>query len=426
MSQADPIDADAVDTSIDKLSDGKWTVKYTVEKAVTKITFLSNPDKSRIERWHPLSSEFEVFYHKNQEYIARKDRAKFNEISLLLTPNYKHLPKDYAPFSPYSDGGILFHTRRFFACIDSCPDDLNSWKITLTIPNDNHIILDGKLFNSMASWYDKNDGKSVYVGKQIPVETDSSLTLIDAGLPEKILTSLNSDIPKMMDFFKSKLGKLPYDDKPTLFASYAKVNGSSRQGGVSPNQIYVHWNKNNLDTSVENKKFIYDTLWFFAHEAAHLYQINGHLSENANESWLHEGHADFLASNALKFLYPNSTDYINSKFNKIKTGCANGLQDIALVDAANFGNFRLLYSCGFLIHKGIEHAFKKENKNGQAAYIIWDQFRTEVKNGSEKGQPTFLKVVDKYTDKTISGKITHFINVKHGNPDKAINALLAL
>ena len=46
-------------------------------------------------------------------------------VKFTLTPTYRHLSKDYAPFSPFSDGGLLFHSGRFFACADECADSDN-------------------------------------------------------------------------------------------------------------------------------------------------------------------------------------------------------------------------------------------------------------------------------------------------------------
>ena len=37
------------------------------------------------------------------EYIVRKDRREFTRVIFTLTPTYRHLSGDYAPFSPFSD-----------------------------------------------------------------------------------------------------------------------------------------------------------------------------------------------------------------------------------------------------------------------------------------------------------------------------------
>lgn len=418
----------AIDTTITKSNKGTWTVTYEVAQPVKKLAFIRNPDNSRIERWHPVSSEFEIYYENKKEYIAKKNRSDFEKVAFTLTPTYKHLSKDYAPFSPFSDGGMLFHSGRFFTCIDSCENVTNSWKFTVNIPNGEHVILNGKLIKSAAHWLDSDDGTNVYVGKQIPIETDAFVAIIDDGLPPKIQASLSADIPKMMAYFEDKLGKLPGDTKPMLLASYAMVKGQSSQGGTLPNQIFMHWDKDDLSTSVQSERFLNDTLWFFGHEAGHLFQRAeiGLLADNPNQSWIHEGHADMLAADVLKTLYPQSRNYVEVKIERMKSSCAKGLKDFALVDAAEIGQFGYYYTCGMVIHEAIEQVFMKQNKNEHSAYAIWNRFRLAVENGKEVGQNTFLDIADKMTKRKISDKIINFISTKHQDPTANMAGLTIL
>jgi len=417
-----------VDTQVTKSGEGIWTVTYQPEQPAKKLAFVRNPDKSRIARWHPVSSEFEIYYENNQEYIAKKNRNSFNQVTLTLTPTYKHLSKDYAPFSPFSDGGMLFHSGRLFTCIDTCENEINRWKFKISIPDGEHAIINGELHHSSAQWFDHDDGMNVYVGKQQPVETKAFIAVIDLGLPPEIQTSLSADIPRMMSYFEDKLGKLPHSTKPMLFASYAKVKGGSSQGGTLPNQIFMHWDKDDLETSVQSEKFIKDTLWFFGHEAGHLYQRGsiGILADNPNQSWIHEGHADMLAANVLKTLYPQSASYVDAKFARMKASCANGLKEFALVDAAKIGKFGYYYTCGIVIHQAIEELFnnQSESQKEHSAYIIWNRFRSDVVSGKEEGKNTFLNITDQVTKSSISKKILQFISSSHETPEKVIADLV--
>jgi len=414
-----------VDTLITKSSKGTWTVNYEIAQPVKRLAFIRNPDKSRIERWHPVSTEFEIYYENEKEYIAKKNRSTFEKVAFTLTPTYKHLSKDYAPFSPFSDGGMLFHSGRLFTCVDSCENKTNSWKFTINIPNDEHVIINGKLLKSTAHWLDSDDGTNVYVGKQKAIETDAFIAVIDMGLPAKIQTSLSADIPKMMAYFEKKLGRLPNATKPMLFASYAMVKGHSSQGGTLPNQIFMHWNKDDLNTSVQNEKFLHDTLWFFGHEAGHLFQradINL-LADNPNQSWIHEGHADMLAADVLNTLYPRARNYVDTKITRMKNSCAKGLKEFALVDAAKIGQFGYYYTCGMVIHQAIEQVFIKQNQSEHSAYAVWNNFRLAVQRGKEVGQKTFLDTADKLTKHKISEKIITFISSKHETPESIITDL---
>ena len=100
--------------------------------------------------WIPVSDEFHVIYSEGQEYLLRKDGAIFSEVSVRLTPTYTHLAKDYAPFSPFSDGGVLIYTGRLFACANTCDDNSNQWQFSLQVPDNEHILIDGQTAGELA------------------------------------------------------------------------------------------------------------------------------------------------------------------------------------------------------------------------------------------------------------------------------------
>ncbi|WP_371188261.1 hypothetical protein [Thalassotalea maritima] len=411
-----------VDISIVKSKDGKWTLTYQTLEPASRLSFIRNPDDSRIERWQPKTSDFEMVVIESQEFLVKKDGSSFTKVSLELTPTYKHLSKDYAPFSPYSDGGTLIYTGRLFACVERCGVDVNQWHFSLQAPEGEHIIVAGKVHTGTVNWVDSNDGMNVYVGSQHPIVTDNVIAVIDRGLPERIKLSLDADIPKLMNYFENKLGKLE-GEKPTLFASYANINGSSSQGGTLPNQIFMHWNLKNLDKKVNDHTFINDTIWFFAHEVAHLYQRSSksELYGEVSESWLHEGHADWLAALALLELYPNTDAYVSDKVDRFRAHCAKGLADFPLAKAADKGRFDLYYTCGLLIHQAIDLALKKDSN--EDIYSLWVAFRKQVEQGDLKGRETFLVQAEQWTSADLMNRIKQLIDTKVTRPEDILNQL---
>ena len=409
-----------VDISIVKSKSARWTLTYQTHKPASRLSFIRNPDDSRIERWKPNTVDFEIVSIENQEYLTRKDGSKFTEVSLNLTPTYKHLSKDYAPFSPYSDGGALIYTGRLFACIDTCHDDVNQWKFSMQVPEGEHMIIDGKVRKGVANWVDGNDGMNVYVGPQMPIETQNVIAVIDAGLPEKIKLSLDSDIPKLMNYFESRLGKIE-GVKPMLFASYANIDGQSSQGGTLPNQVFMHWDLNNLDEKVNQDRFLNNTIWFFAHEVAHLYQRSStvEIYGESNESWLHEGHAEWLAALALLELYPETSEYVIDKIDRFRTDCAKGLADFPLVEAADKGRFDLYYSCGLLIHQAIDLALQKNGDKD--IYSLWVEFRRLVEKSDEKKSEVFLSHTEKSTSADLVRRIKDVIENGLRHSDDTLN-----
>lgn len=416
--------ASQVNIGIIKSKQQEWRLTYQLSEPATKLAFVRNPDDSRTTRWLPVTPGFTISIADGQEYLQRDDGAKFDSVTVRLTPTYKHLSKDYAPFSPYSDGGTLIYTGRLFACINTCEGDENQWPITMQVPKGEHMLVNGKLYPDKAFWVDSNDGMNVYVGTQQPVETENVWAIVDAGLPDNIKQSLDADIPELMHYFEQRLGK-NQGQKPALFASYANVDGHSSQGGTLPNQIFMHWNLNDLGDKVADDTFLNNTIWFFAHEVAHLYQRskNAEILGSPNESWLHEGHADWLAAKALLALYPQTTSYVENKIARFKSHCAAGLENMTLRSAADNGRFDLYYTCGLLIHQAIEEEFKKHGNKD--SFSAWEDFRTLAEKQGEHEASGFLNVVKANTSEAFVAKITSFITEQQENPVQALDLLNA-
>jgi len=402
-----------------KSQKGAWTVEYKTAEPVTRIVFNNSPNSSRAKRWSSESGEFQIRYKDGHESIHRKDGGAFSRALFNLTPTYTHLPKNYAPFSPLSDGGMIVHSGRFFACIGICDDTVNHWALSLTVPKDEHIILNGEVLIGFASWSDKNSGKSIYVGKQLPVETAGTLSIIDQGLPEQLQQSLDNNIPKLMVYFEEKLGKLDSQNKPTLFASYSKRPGKSSQGGTLPNQIFMHWDFDDLDEKVNTAAFLNDTLKLFAHEAAHFFQD---ALASTPDAWIHEGSADLFAYNALVELYPTSKTYVESQRTKSKRQCIDALKTVSLANASENGRFDMHYHCGMLIHQRVNEELS-ENNSSKTVYTLWQEYRERVKPDGSNGRLTFLDIVETYTSTIIRKKIEDFISKKHTDPSLAVKIL---
>ena len=133
-------------TEIEKHSSSHWTVNYQSNGPINAIMFASSPDNSRLKRWQPVLSEFSVNYINGREIVKRKDGNPFTSVRIKLTPSYIHLPKSYTPFSPFSDGGMLLHSARFFACPNICSGNENLWAIAVKAPVRDSIVLDGKAY----------------------------------------------------------------------------------------------------------------------------------------------------------------------------------------------------------------------------------------------------------------------------------------
>lgn len=364
---------------------GNWTAAYTLPAPATELVFSRSPDASRTTDWKAPEA-FEIINTENGERVRRRDGAPFSEVSLDMAPIYRDLPKDYGPFSPFGDGGILTYTGRFFACGGECIED--GWRMTLKAPGRN-ILLDGKQFSGAAEWLDTDDGRNVYIGDAKPVETADFVAILDATLPDAIRTQLASQLPAYLHHFAVRLGELPA--RPMLFASYdlAHPKGWGRQGGTLPGQVFVHFYGSAWPERMAKPGFAEDLAWHFAHEAAHLYQRQTYAASQSG-AWIHEGGADAFAALALRAT--GQADAANAIVNAAKAKCVTNLAGRSVHAALDAGEFEVAYACGVQANLALDAELRRIAPESDGLYSVWTAYRKRV-DGREATEEDFMATV---------------------------------
>lgn len=415
-----------VDTELTKTKEGLWVLTYRTGDKVKRIGFRRNPSDMRTKRWFAISPDFEVVVDNGKEYIQRIDGGAFKNVSLRLTATYAHIGKDYAPISPYSDGGALVHSGRLFACDDVCNDAVNKWPITVTVPENEFVIVNGQVYKDRVSWVDQNSGANIYIGAQKPTEEERFVSVIDKALPNKLKTAINQQIPALMQYFEQKLGKVN-GVKPMLYASYSNKPGQDSQGGTFLSQIFMHWDMDNLEKRVQNEHFFNNTLWFFSHEVAHFYQRtqqNEKLYGDYQHAWLHEGGAEYFASLAVTDLFKEQQSFVALNTDKHLKHCINGLAKTSLLEAAKSGQHKLYYSCGFLIHRMIDEETKQISNGQYTIFDVWLRFRELVEQGNKVGTDTFWLAVSSFVSKDAINQLKKLTTEKIDSPDTYMQTML--
>ena len=373
----------------------QWQVRYDFARPVDKLEFKSSPDDSRGRTWLP-DQGFEIVTTDHGEVARRKDGAQFRTVRFRMSPTYSVLPKEYAPFSPFGDGGMLFHTGRFFACQDRCPADA-AWTMYLSAATEDQIILDGKALKAQAHWTDRDDGRSIYVGKNAPQQTADFIAVLDTALPERIRSQLLAQLPEFMHLFSGKLGVLPI--RPMLFVSYdvSHPKGWGRQGGVLPGQVFVHFYGSKWPAEMEKPGFPDDLAWHFAHEAAHLYQ--GSTSTESGDAWITEGGAEAFAAMAMR---ADASAYVQSNQEEALGKCREFLKGRSVHDAIAAGTYDAAYSCGMLINLAIDSKVRLATKH-DGLYAVWRNYLQRArKKESVVSTAAYLEAVSDVGDADIA------------------------
>lgn len=384
--------------TMQKQNGTEWSVQYQLEKPTQRLAFVRNPDHTRVERWQPISDGFMVAVDTatGHEFISRRDGQPFSEVNIRLTPTYTPLLKDYAPFSPFTDGGMAWFSGRFKVCPLTCDDAMRlTYEFNMQAEPLDYIRLPGQNARQTASWQESpDDGLMVYVGPQAP-SVNGLETIIDPVLPPALQSSLQQDLPPLMDYFSARLGELSV--RPTIMASFSSTDDGryGQQGGVIGSQLFVHWYGHSLYERMQNADFVNETLWFFAHEVAHLFQ--GNLFYN-DDAWIHEGAAEYMAYEYLQS-QGVSASFLSQRLASALTLCEQPLTDDL---------FARHYACGLVVADRINQELKGSYPLG--LFRLWELYQLDVEqNPAEEGADTYFRILAELTSQRFANSIENYL-----------------
>ncbi len=377
-----------------------WEVRYALPHPAREMRF-SRVDRRgvRVAAWTPVQPEIAIVLEDGEEVVRRTDGAAFDHVAFRMKPLYVELEKDYAPFSPFGDGGLLLHSGRFHACAERCAGG-ETWRLTVTPPPGAHAIVDGQVVE-VARFEDGSDGTNVYVGRARPVETKDVLAVIDQAFPADARARLGSLLPKLMAFYGREFGAL--STRPMLFASRDEAHpggGYGFQGGTLPGQVFMHLYGRN--EAFGTPAFAARMDWFFAHEAAHLYQGYPSLAD-AGDAWIHEGGADALAAVALQELGVIGREAVDERMRSSVDACATGIARQPLNRAHTNGAHDNFYACGFVMQMAVDAAARRASGGACGLACVWRDFQARVAAGDAWNTDTFAMVVARRADAATAG-----------------------
>lgn len=405
--------------------DGYWKVAYRLAQPTPALTLVRTPDDARHMRWRIASSGFEIGTSNDYDVISRTNGGEFSSVEILVPATYVPLPKDYAPFSLFSDGGLLIHSGRFQACptgaLQTIDDCHGPWLMTITAPPDARILLNGKMYDRSAQWSDSDDGTKVYVGTASLRSTSNFIGIVDPALPPVIAELLSALLPDLMEHFAQRLPQL--QQRPMLFASYDPnyEKGHGRQGGTLPGQVFMHFYGPGWEAVTPDDNTPEEIAWFFAHEVGHLFQhdVVGALKS----SWIHEGAAEAFAYFVLANSETVSVEYLAMRRQRAFDGCRDALSDGTLYNAAERDSFSDYYQCGLIMFLAIDAAIRVKSNDQQDLFDFWATLISDPRKNIAWDSREFLRQVENSADPFLAKQLLSLVFDKQDDPTAALDSL---
>ncbi|MFO1493461.1 MAG: hypothetical protein U1F26_02230 [Lysobacterales bacterium] len=401
----------------------RWEAGYTLAQPARELRFAREDRQGhRVHDWTPLDPGVELAQVDGVEVVRRKDGEAFTTVAFRMQPRYRPLEKDYAPFSPFGDGGLLIHSGRFHACPGSCAEvEDAAWRIRVQPPAGAHVIVHGEI-QASADFIERDDGTNVYVGQATPVETDEVIAVVDQAFPPEARDGLNTLFPRLMAYYRGELGALAR--KPMLFASRDADypdGGYGYQGGTLPNQVFMHLY--GRTEAFDRADFTQRMDWFFAHEAAHLYQRPRPLA-STGDNWIHEGGAEAMAALALRKLELLSTEALAERLAGSVDACSAGLGGRPLDTSAEAGRFDNFYSCGLLLQMLIDADARRASAGQCSLWCVWRDFLSRVDAGEPWSTDTFLAAAGQHVDASTLAFTADAVHLAIADPAPTLRARL--
>ena len=403
------------------------TARYELQKAVPALHYERELGGYRAETWAAVDPTFRWVVEGEGERLERSDGQPFDVVEISMPIDYRSLPKSYAPFSPFSQDGFLLHSGQFHVCLTGPCEEPSALAVTIQAQGET-IGVYGQRFTAETEFVSRDSGTNVFVGGLLPVDADGFVAIIDPGLPASVRTHLGRSLPQAMRYFEEVYGAL--SAKPELYVSIdsrpARRGRNSTQGGTLPNQIFMHLDGEGAQQRVSDEQpFWLD--WFFAHEAAHLFQRNGAGLQAFDDkaAWIHEGGADAMAAVALAGRGDSEQTYVVGRLQEAHSACEEGLVETTLDRASAEGRFDLHYQCGLLIWLALDEILHSAGEDG--LHSLNKLFFERVRADQVWSTEVFLRTAGELgVGSARLGTIRELSNGEYDNPSMRLKAVARL
>ena len=339
----------------------KWRLDIDLFEPQSALMFSRSKHDYRAQTYIPLSPGVDL------KRIGGFDTLIFDagvtKASFEITPFTQTLPGTYTHFIPFSDGGQAVYLGGFellrVANVQAVTDlqgDLDSWDgeqfdIPVHLKSDTDILLNGEILPGSAETSIHGNGPYAYIGPAELVEEKSFSGVLDPGLPNWLVETLDDDLSKIFSGLEDGFG-CGLENKATIMFAFRgfETEGFSNTGGVLPGGLMV------LEASGDamrepNERLRGYLQWFLTHEATHLFQHpEGVTYADKSDSWILEGGANAITHGLLDTLKTVPNDIIQSRYRDEFEYCAASIQNSSMAEIT-LRNDQSHYDCGDFIFR---------------------------------------------------------------------------
>lgn len=358
--------------------EGALVATWSLPESVDSFEFFPEamPKTQRLEEWSWNSDEW-VF---DGQKITKADGAAFDEFSFVLNAATKFYDRKYVPVERVGDEGWAISSSAF------APYGASHLLKFSGFPSNFVVYANGKQ-QLLDTAFQGDQAGVVYIGPPEQVSAGAATMIAGNNIPEWLVSKVSRDLETASERITERLGRAP-ETPPTAIISYeAQWESKSYKGGVLKDVITMHLRGIDLDQPDEH--FLDFVTNLIIHEAIHVWNGTMFKSlENAEQSWLHEGSAEYIANRL----------WMNEE--KLKIAATTALNQCRISLGANSlmkteigSRGRTPYNCGHLVHLIAEQASLHQS-NKDILHLWRELLNQAAENDNSYDSSMFFGVVN--------------------------------
>ncbi|RIJ32456.1 hypothetical protein [Henriciella mobilis] len=355
---------------------GNWRVEYTFAEPQSVLALVRSTGDYRELTWSVTSDNARFGRVAGIDVIALDEPAR--TVSFSIIPLTSTLVGEYTPFVTFADGSVAVHDGQFsvapldsLEAVEALEGDTSNigvpaLSMDVVLSSDTPIIVDGEVHQGKVRHRVDGDGTYIYLGNSEIEEFDSFTAVIDKRLPAWLRDRFDSDLEAIFSAYEQLWG-FDLEHKATVMLAYkgATADGFSVTGGALDQLLMMEMGGTALNAPDDDVlSYVH---WFFAHEAAHLFQIDRGVGfASGAQSWIHEGAANTMAYSLIASMMEQdgAKRFLAGVYGRAFDECVTTLEAGPLATAAEREAFSAHYSCGDFIALATDGFLKQRNLYG--------------------------------------------------------------
>ncbi|MEM1411282.1 MAG: hypothetical protein AAGH19_02910 [Pseudomonadota bacterium] len=330
------------------------------------------PPAQRAADWHIAGDGWSF----DGQRLTRNDGQAFAEFEVEIRPASQLYDRKYVPAAAIGTGGWLVFANTF------APKGADHVIRIAGLPDDHVVVGQGALQPADGQFNGAELGL-FYFGPGSYVTASGGLLVAGPEVPAKLRQDIAQHLAEAVSTLEAAWDIKAEPAPVVMITSKQDWNGRSRKGGVLGQTITFHFRGYDLDAM--DSQFAANIRNTVLHEAVHIW--NGTLyssSENAEQSWVHEGSAEYIANR----LWMDEATF-NAAVEKAINGCFLDLGSASVFETEIASRGQTPYLCGHLIHLAAELASVAQD--GDDVLSLWRSIYEASEPAREYDSALFLQ-----------------------------------